>query len=44
VLQTATKALDAAQNAQLKDLIKKAAPVLQKHLDRAKQIQQKLGT
>lgn len=43
VLQTATKALDAAQNQQLKDLIKKAAPVIQKHLDRAKQIQQKLG-
>jgi putative membrane protein len=44
VLQTATKALDAAQNQELKDLIKKAAPVLQKHLDRAKAIQQKLGT
>ena len=44
VLQTATKALDAAQNQELKDLIKKAAPVIQKHLDRAKQIQQKLGT
>lgn len=43
VLQTATKALDAAQNQQLKDLIKKAAPVIQKHLDRAKQIQQKLN-
>jgi len=44
VLQTATKALDAAQNQELKDLIKKAAPVLQKHLDRAKEIQQKLGS
>jgi putative membrane protein len=44
LLQTATKALDAAQNQELKDLIKKAAPVIQKHLDRAKQIQQKLGT
>lgn len=44
VLQTATKALDAAQNQELKDLIKKAAPVIQKHLDHAKQIQQKLGT
>ena len=44
VLQTATKALDAAKNQELKDLIKKAAPVLQKHLDRAKQIQQKLNT
>ena len=44
VLQTATKALDAAQNQELKDLIKKAAPVIQKHLDRAKEIQQKLGS
>ena len=44
VIDTANKALDAAQNQELKDLIKKAAPVLQKHLDRAKQIQQKLGT
>ena len=44
VLQTATKALDAAQNQELKDLIKKAAPVIQKHLDRARQIQQKLGS
>lgn len=44
VLQTATKALDAAQNAELKDLIKKAAPVIQRHLDRAQQIQKKLGT
>jgi hypothetical protein len=44
LLQTATKALDAAQNQELKDLIKKAAPVVQKHLDRAKQIQQKLGS
>jgi len=44
VLQTATKALDAAQNQELKDLIKKAAPVIQKHLNQAKQIQQKLGS
>ena len=42
--QTATKALDAAQNQELKDLIKRAAPIVQKHLDHAKQIQQKLGT
>lgn len=42
--QTATKALDAAQNQELKDLIKKAAPVVQKHLDHAKQVQQKLGS
>lgn len=44
VLQTATKALDAAQNQELKDLIRKAAPVIQHHLDRAQQIQKKLGT
>lgn len=43
LLQTATKALDAAQNQELKDLIKKAAPVVQKHIDRAKEIQKKLG-
>jgi putative membrane protein len=43
VLQTATKALGAAQNAELKSLIQKAAPVIQHHLDRAKEIQQKLG-
>jgi putative membrane protein len=44
VLDTANKAHDAAQNQELKDLISKAAPVIQKHLDRAKQIQQKLGS
>ncbi|NUO63223.1 MAG: DUF4142 domain-containing protein [Gemmatimonadaceae bacterium] len=43
VMQTATQALGAAQNAELKALIQKAAPVIQKHLDRAKEIQQKLG-
>ena len=44
LLETATKALGAAQNQELKDLIQKAAPVVQHHLDRAKQIQTKLGT
>jgi putative membrane protein len=44
VIETATKALGAAQNQELKDLIQKAAPILQKHLDRAKEIQSKLGT
>jgi putative membrane protein len=43
VLETATKALGVAQNQQLKDLIKTAAPILQHHLDRAKAIQKKLG-
>jgi len=44
VLDAANKAHDAAQNQELKDLIAKAGPVIQKHLDRAKQIQQKLGS
>jgi putative membrane protein len=44
VLQTANTALGAAQNAELKALIQKAAPVIQHHLDRAKEIQKKLGT
>jgi putative membrane protein len=44
VLQTAQQALDQAQNAELKDLIRKAAPVIQRHLDRAEQIQKRLGT
>jgi putative membrane protein len=42
VIETATKALGAAQNQELKDLIQKAAPILQHHLDRAKEIQGKL--
>lgn len=33
-----------AQNAQLKDLITKAIPKVQQHLDRAKQLQSQLGT
>ena len=44
VLDIANKALSAAQNAELKALITKAAPVIQKHLDRAKEIQTKLGS
>ena len=44
LMQTATKALDAAQNQELKDLIKKAAPVVQKHIDMAKKVQAKLGS
>jgi putative membrane protein len=43
VLDVATKALAAAQNAELKALIQQAAPVIQKHLDQAKGIQGKLG-
>jgi putative membrane protein len=44
VLETAKKALGAAQNEQLKALITKAAPVIQHHLDRAEAIQKKQGT
>src|SRR5687768_4509469 len=36
VLRTATAALAAAQSQELKDLISKAAPVIQGHLDKAK--------
>lgn len=43
VIQTAQAAEAAAQNAELKDLIHKAGPNLQAHLDKAKAIQQKLG-
>jgi putative membrane protein len=42
VLDIANKALGAAQNQELKDLITKAAPVIQKHLDRAVAIQAKM--
>jgi len=41
VLETATKALGATQSQELKDLITKAAPILQNHLDRALEIQKK---
>ena len=43
VLNTAQTALGAAQNAELKDLITKAAPNIQAHLDHAKSIQSKLS-
>ena len=39
VLETATAAMNAAQNAELKNLIQKAAPLIQAHLDRAKVLQ-----
>jgi len=41
VLQTATTAMNQAQNAELKNLIQKAAPAIQAHLDMAKGIQDK---
>ena len=44
VLQTAQQALGQAQNPELKNLIQQAAPVIQRHLDRAKEIQKKLGS
>jgi putative membrane protein len=43
VLDNAKAAHDATQNAELKTLIEKASPVIQKHLDRAKEIQKKLS-
>jgi putative membrane protein len=42
VLQTATNAMNAAQNAELKNLIQKAAPAIQAHLDMAQSIQGKM--
>ena len=42
VLQTATTAMGAAQNSELKNFIQKAAPNIQAHLDRAKAIQGKM--
>jgi putative membrane protein len=44
VKDIATKALAQAQNAELKALITKAAPVIQAHLDKAQAIQTKLGS
>jgi putative membrane protein len=43
VLDLLNKAEASAQNAQLKALITKAKPVIQKHLDRAQAIEKKLG-
>jgi putative membrane protein len=42
VLETATNAMNAAQNAELKNLIQQAAPAIQAHLDMAQSIQGKL--
>ncbi|HEX6574765.1 MAG TPA: DUF4142 domain-containing protein [Gemmatimonadaceae bacterium] len=42
VLEVATAAMAAAQNAELKNLIQKAAPAIQAHLDMAQSIQGKL--
>ncbi len=44
VKDIATKALAQAQNADLKALITKAAPIIQSHLDKAQAIQTKLGS
>jgi predicted outer membrane protein len=43
VLDLAEQAHDATQNQELKALIEKAKPVIEKHLDRAEEIQKKLG-
>lgn len=42
VLETATKAMAAAQNSELKNLIQKAAPNIQGHLNAAEAIQKKM--
>ncbi len=42
VLAAAQAAVGATKNAELKAMIEKAAPIVQQHLDRAKQIQAKL--
>jgi putative membrane protein len=44
VMDLTNRALASAQNPELKDLIQKAQPVIQKHLDRAKQIQGRIKT
>jgi putative membrane protein len=43
VLDLAEQAHDATQNQELKALIEKAKPVIEKHRDRAEEIQKKLG-
>jgi putative membrane protein len=43
VIDLADKAHDATQNADLKALIEKAKPVIQKHLDKAEALQKTLG-
>jgi putative membrane protein len=43
VLDVAQKAHDAAQSPELKKLIEQAKPVIEKHLNRAEEIQKKLG-
>jgi predicted outer membrane protein len=42
VLETATKAADQTQNTELKNLIQKAAPLIQAHLTKAESIQKTL--
>lgn len=42
VLQTATSAMNQAQNAELKNLIQKAAPIIQMHYDKAEAVQKKM--
>ena len=43
VLDVAGKGHGAAQNEELKKLIEQAKPVIEKHLERAEEIQKKLG-
>jgi predicted outer membrane protein len=43
VLDVAQKGHDAAQSPELKKLIEQAKPVIEKHLNKAEEIQKKLG-
>src|SRR5688500_14275643 len=43
VIELARKAHSSADNAQLKALIEKAQPILERHLERAEEIQKRLG-
>lgn len=44
VLRFAQDAANSAQNADLKTMIQKATPIVQKHLDKAKELQTKLAS
>ena len=44
LMETVRTAIAAAQNAELKALLEKAAPIVQKHIDMAQALQQKMAT
>jgi putative membrane protein len=43
VIETATRALTTVENPELKALIERASPILQRHLQQAEELQRKLG-